>query len=217
MYEQGLAFNGYIKEYGLERAEGVLLRYLSEIYRTLERSLPEAAKTEELQDYVDWLGAEVRSVDASLLEEWARLQNPEAALAQPAPKEPEEFDVTRDRRAFTVLVRNAVWRFVAALGKGDYERAARELDAGPGAPWDAPALENALIPYFEEYAELRLDPAARSPRYLKVTDEGGRWTLLQTLVDPEDDLGWSLELTVDLDQARAAGRPLLVLVGVHRG
>ena len=217
MYEQGLAFHGYVKEYGIERAEGVLLRYLSEIYRTLERSLPETAKTEELQDYIDWLGAEVRSVDASLLEEWERLQNPEAALAQAEPKEPEEFDVTRDRRAFTVLVRNAVWRLVAALGKKDYERAARELDAGSGAPWDAAALENAVVPYFDEYPELRLDPTARSPRYLKLTEEGGRWVLLQTLVDPEDDLGWSLELTVDLDQARAAGRPLLVLVRVNRG
>jgi len=217
MYEQGLAFNGYIKEYGLERAEGVLLRYLSDVFRLLERSLPESAKTEELRDYIDWLGAEVRAVDASLLEEWARLQNPEAALSKKEPERPEEFDVTRDRRAFTVLLRNALWRLLTALGHKDYERAARELEAGPSGSWDAAALEAALGPYFEEYQALRLDPVARSPRYLTVTDEGSGLRLLQTLVDPEEDLGWSLECTVSIEASRVAGRPVLVLNELHRG
>ena len=57
-YEQGLSFTSYIKEYGLERSEGVLLRYLSEAYRALERTVPEQSKTEELYDVIDWLGAE---------------------------------------------------------------------------------------------------------------------------------------------------------------
>jgi superfamily II RNA helicase len=76
MYEMGLSFNGYVKEYGLSRAEGVLLRYLSEAYRALERTVPEALKTEELQDVIDWLGGELASVDDSLLQEWRRLRDP---------------------------------------------------------------------------------------------------------------------------------------------
>jgi len=217
MYEQGLAFNGYVKEYGLERAEGVLLRYLSDAYRALDRSLPESAKTEELRDFIAWLGAEVRTVDASLLEEWERLQNPAAALALPEQKEPEAFDVTRDRRAFTVLFRNAVWRVVTAVGQRDFERAARELDQGPAGPFNAAALEAAFAPYFQEYAELCLDPAARGPRHLSVTEEGRTLRLIQTLVDPEGDLGWSLEFSLDLDSSRALGRPDLVLRQVHVG
>ncbi|MCH2108517.1 MAG: DUF3516 domain-containing protein, partial [Polyangiaceae bacterium] len=46
MYEQGESFNGYIKTYGLQRAEGVLLRYLSEVYRALEHTVVDQAKTE---------------------------------------------------------------------------------------------------------------------------------------------------------------------------
>jgi superfamily II RNA helicase len=217
MYEQGLAFNGYVKEYGLERAEGVLLRYLSEVYRALERSLPDSAKTEELQDYIDWLGAEVRSVDASLLEEWTRLQNPEAALAQAEPGPPEEFDVTRDRRAFTVLVRNEVWRFLQRLGRRDYEAALQFLHTSPTGPtWDAAGLEAALASYFEEYDAMRLDPAARSPRYLTIEQELDRWRLTQIVVDPEEDLGTQLVFAVDLSACRAAGRVVLSLVSIER-
>jgi superfamily II RNA helicase len=217
MYEQGLAFNGYIKEYGLERAEGVLLRYLSDIYRLLERSLPESAKTEELQDYIDWLGAEVRSVDASLLEEWARLQNPEAALVKAEPGPPEEFDVTRDRRAFTVLVRNEVWRLLQHLGRRAYFRALEFLQPSAAPPaWDAVGLEAAMAPYFEEYGEMRLDPKARSPRYLTIEEEPERWLLRQRVVDPEEDLGTQLVLSVDLAACRVAGRVLLSLVSIER-
>jgi len=217
MYEQGLAFHGYIKEYGLERAEGVLLRYLSDVYRALDRSLPLAAKTEELLDLVDWLGAEVRSVDASLLEEWERLQNPEAILVEKEQVAADEPDITRDRRAFTALVRNAVWRVVSALGRRDFERAALELEQGSTAPWNAGALERAFAAYFEEYGELRLDPQARSPRYLSVTEAEGSWNLVQTLVDPQDDLGWSLALSVDLEASRTTSRPALALLSVNTG
>jgi superfamily II RNA helicase len=215
MYEQGLAFHGYVKEYGLERAEGVLLRYLSEVYRALDRSLPDAVKTEELRDYIEWLGAEVRAVDASLLEEWERLQHPEAILTSQKEQATDEADITRDRRSFTVLVRNAVWRVVAALGRRDFERAARELEQGPNAPWNATNLESALAPYFEEYSELRLDPHARSPKHLSVSEDASVWAVRQILVDPEGDLSWSLEFSVNLADARTAGRPVLVLERVR--
>lgn len=217
MYEQGLAFNGYVKEYGLERAEGVLLRYLSEIYRTLERSLPDSAKTEELTDYIEWLGAEVRSVDASLLEEWTRLQNPEAALSRAEPAAPEEFDVTRDRRAFTALVRNEVWRVVQRLGRRDYEGALQFLhSAAVGPVWDAAGLEAAFASYFEEYGSMRLDPAARSPRYLTIEQGDERWRLTQIVVDLEEDLGTQLVFEIDLEPCRAAGRVLLSLLAIER-
>lgn len=217
MYEQGLAFNGYVKEYGLERAEGVLLRYLSEIYRGLERSLPDSAKTEELEDYIDWLGAEVRSVDASLLEEWTRLQNPEAVLAQAEPGPPEAFDVTRDRRAFTALVRNEIWRFLQRLGRRDYGGALEFVHQPPTGPiWDAGGLEIALAPYFEEYGSMRLDPAARSPRYLTIEQEPERWLLTQIVVDPEEELGTQLVFALDLEACRSAGRVVLSLVSIER-
>src|SRR6202012_451677 len=40
MLESLQSFSGYIKEYGLTRSEGLLLRYLSEVYKTLSQSIP---------------------------------------------------------------------------------------------------------------------------------------------------------------------------------
>src|SRR5690606_10006795 len=79
MYERYLSFSDYIREYELQRSEGLLLRYLSGVYKTLARSVPEACKTEQTEEIEDFLGAIVRAVDSSLLDEWERLRDPEAA------------------------------------------------------------------------------------------------------------------------------------------
>ncbi|HYN21733.1 MAG TPA: DUF3516 domain-containing protein, partial [Thermoanaerobaculia bacterium] len=47
MVEGYLSFADYIKRYGLQRSEGVLLRYLSQLYKTLDQTVPEYAKTPE--------------------------------------------------------------------------------------------------------------------------------------------------------------------------
>jgi len=218
MYELGLSFNAYVKEYGLERAEGVLLRYLSEVYRTLERTVPELAQTDEVRDVIDWLGAELKRVDASLLEEWERLAHPERSVVERPPEAEEELDLTSDPRAFTALVRNAVWRLVQTLGRRDYDRAATVLrDLARDSRWTADELEEKLAPYWSEYTALRIDPQARSPRYLQVDPSDDVWRLRQVLVDPEDDLGWALELAVDLPATREAEQPVIRLLGVQQG
>ncbi|MCA9630380.1 MAG: DUF3516 domain-containing protein, partial [Myxococcales bacterium] len=220
MYEQGETFHGYIKTYGLQRAEGVLLRYLSDVYRVLEQTVPEQDRTEELIDLTEWLGAEIRQADASLLDEWLALQDPAHVLRE---QDSEELpDITKDRRAFRVLVRNAAWRLVQALATQRYDRAQRELEglAGEGnAPldaanerWTSERLEQTLASYWETYDSIRTDPGARAPRYLEVQERAGAWWLRQALVDPEDYLEWGLELEVDLDASREAGALRLQLL-----
>ncbi|MGD8826819.1 MAG: DUF3516 domain-containing protein, partial [Myxococcales bacterium] len=90
MYELGMSFVEYVKEYGLQRSEGVLLRYLTDAYKAFVQTVPESAKTTELYDVSDWLGLTVRSIDASLLAEWEEL----TALSDPSvvPVEREEED-----------------------------------------------------------------------------------------------------------------------------
>src|SRR5262249_31107919 len=68
MLEHGMGFHEYVKEYGLARAEGLLLRYLSEAFKALVQNVPEDAKTDELYDLTDELGAIVRDVDSSLID-----------------------------------------------------------------------------------------------------------------------------------------------------
>ncbi|MCT6837650.1 MAG: DUF3516 domain-containing protein, partial [Bifidobacteriales bacterium] len=70
MVETASDFNGYISRYGISRSEGTLLRYLSDAYRALDRTVPEEYLDERLEDIVSWLGLIVRSVDSSLVDEW---------------------------------------------------------------------------------------------------------------------------------------------------
>ncbi|MEZ4372362.1 MAG: DUF3516 domain-containing protein [Polyangiaceae bacterium] len=220
MYEQGETFHGYIKTYGLQRAEGVLLRYLSDVYRVLEQTVPEQSRTEELSDLTEWLGAEIRQVDASLLDEWKALQDPSHVLREA--ETDEQPDITKDRRSFRVLVRNAAWRLLQALASQRYDRALRELDelAGEGnfaldeaaERWSADRLELAMQGYWSSYEEIRTDPSARSPKYLELQERGATWWLRQALVDPEDYLEWGLECEVDLDASRESGALVMRLL-----
>jgi hypothetical protein len=82
MFETGQSFSEYVKEYNLERGEGVVLRYLSECYKVLVQTVPLAAKTEEVHDIVEYFWAIVRNVDSSLLDEWERMRDPPAPSAK---------------------------------------------------------------------------------------------------------------------------------------
>ena len=74
MVERWESFEDYVKRYGLERSEGVLLRYLSEVYKVLVQTVPPALKTDELDKAEELLEQTVRQVDSSLIDEWQRLR-----------------------------------------------------------------------------------------------------------------------------------------------
>ncbi len=78
MYEQGMTFTDFIGRYQLARSEGLLLRYLTDAYRTLRQTVPERHRTPELDDLAEWLGETVRQTDSSLLDEWEALSHPDA-------------------------------------------------------------------------------------------------------------------------------------------
>ena len=67
-------FNEYVREYELGRAEGTLLRYLSDVYKALVQTVPAPAKTAEVEEIEVFLRAMVRAVDSSLLDEWERMR-----------------------------------------------------------------------------------------------------------------------------------------------
>ena len=71
--ERAMTFTEYVSHYGLQRSEGLVLRYLSDAYRAARQTIPDEAKTEELLDLIEWLGELVRQVDSSLLDEWEAL------------------------------------------------------------------------------------------------------------------------------------------------
>ena len=160
MCERAMTFVEYVGHYQLARSEGLVLRYLADTYRALRQTVPDEAKTEELTDVVEWLGELVRQVDSSLLDEWEKLAAGEDAVEDgrpPLDRGPE--GVTRNIRAFRVLVRNALFRRVelAALRRWDL---LGELDRQAG--WDAERWREALEPYFAEHADIGTGP--RRPR-----------------------------------------------------
>jgi len=220
MYERAMTFAEYIQFYGLARSEGLLLRYLADAYKAVRQTVPDAARTEELTDLVEWLGELVRQVDSSLLDEWERLRNPtEGDLAAAAAIEHGDRltdkppAVTRNVRAFRVLVRNALFRRVELAALRRYYDLG-ELDAESG--WDAAAWEDALEPYFEEHAEIGTGADARGPKMLIVdtTTERGKWLLRQIFDDPAGDHDWGVSAEVDLAASDELGAAALTITAV---
>ncbi|MEU8898089.1 DUF3516 domain-containing protein [Nocardia sp. NPDC048505] len=210
MLERSMTFAELISHYELARSEGVVLRYLADAYRALRRTVPDAARTEELDDITEWLGELIRQVDSSLLDEWEQLTNPgaESDANQVAFGAESVRPITANERAFRVMVRNAMFRRVelAAL------RRWYDLEQLGGPDWEAE-----LAPYFEEYERIGTGPDARGPRLFQVEPRPGFWHVRQTLDDPAGDHGWALEAVVDLAESDAAGEVVFDEVTVAAG
>jgi superfamily II RNA helicase len=211
MMEESEDFIGYVKLLGIQRGEGLLLRYLSDVYKSLVQNVPEDRKTDSLYDLTDHFGALVRQVDSSLLDEWERLRRgEEEGVKEVAEPELErERLVTDDEKAFAILCRNHSFRFVRAIGREDYELAAELLERDDRH--DAAALAAALDPYFEEFGQIRTDADARSASHAPIEKRGATWLLRQILLDPDDAREWSLEWLVDLRASDDEGRPVMHL------
>ena len=199
MFERAMTFGEYVQLYGLTRSEGVVLRYLADAYKALRQTVPDQAKTEEVTDLIEWLGELVRQVDSSLVDEWEKLTNPdpESAVVTAPPK-----TLTRNTRAFRVLVRNALFRRVTLAALGHYTELG-ELDAADG--WNAAAWEEAVEDYFEVHDELGTGPDARGPAMLIIDEGKTSWTVRQIFDDPAGDHDWGIFATIDLAASDEAG------------
>lgn len=214
MWERAMTFSELIGDYQLARSEGLVLRYLSDVYKTLLRTVPEQLRNEELIDLTEWIGELVRQTDSSLLDEWEQLINPDVDPAEIRPKAEGSAPprpVTGNARAFRVLVRNALFRRVelAALGRwsdlGD-------LDGEDG--WDAAAWMEAMAAYREEYDDLGTGPAARGPDLFMVEEGSTTWKVRQTFDDPEGDRDWGITAQVDLAESDEIGEAAVTVLEV---
>jgi superfamily II RNA helicase len=214
MSERAMTFVEYVGHYQLARSEGLVLRYLADAYRALRQTVPPEARTEELTDVVEWLGELVRQVDSSLLDEWEALAAGAGTGEEPTPPTLDQgpAGVTRNKRAFRVLVRNALFRRVelAALRRWDL---LGELDRAAG--WDAEAWREALEPYFAEHADIGTGPNARGPQLLTITEEAERWLVRQVLDDPAGDRDWAINAEVDLAASDEEGTAVVWVTAVE--
>jgi superfamily II RNA helicase len=213
MYERAMTFTEYVSFYGLSRSEGLVLRYLADAYRALRQTVPEDARTEELTDLIEWLGELVRQVDSSLLDEWERLRNPGAVVAEVS-LDDKPPAVTRNVRAFRVLVRNALFRRVELAALRRYDELG-DLDTEAG--WTANRWADALDDYYEEYDEIGTGPAARGPALLHIDAGPAMWKVRQVFDDPDGDHDWGIDAEIDLAASDEAGAAAVrvTAVGPH--
>jgi hypothetical protein len=224
MVEKFMTFPDYVRDYELQRSEGLLLRYLTEVYKTLVQTVPETYRTDEVMDVIAFLRATVRGVDSSLLDEWERMRDP--AYQARGPVDPREAvretlgppPVWADPRAFLARVRSEAHRLLVAVARRDWEGALAGLAGGAapdGGEWTPTALEAALAPYFAEHSRIDVTPAARRPHNTFVKETGPRrWEVVQRIVDESGEADWMLQCEIDLSGPHDPDQPLLRLVRV---
>ncbi|MCX8107921.1 MAG: DUF3516 domain-containing protein, partial [Verrucomicrobiae bacterium] len=241
MYENFRSFSDYVTDYGLERAEGLLLRHLHSVYKVLKQTVPDNYKTDSVREMELYFGTMIRAVDSSLLEEWEQMRDPEylrrvameraliAGEPEPAAAAEAAADVTLDKKAFTAQIRNLIFGFLRSLATRNFEAAATsltEFSARPSDPdqmkngsertWAAEDLRQVMDAYLAEHKQLLLTPEARNIRhtYIIPSDDDRKWTIQQMLVDPDEFNDWVAEFEVDLPESRKLGHPVLKLVRI---
>ena len=201
MIEGASDFKGYVARYNLARSEGTLLRYLFDAYRVLARTVPPEKRDERLEDIVAWLGLVVRSTDSSLVDEW---EGANQAFEAAPPRAADE--VVHDRRALTVLVRNALMRRVQLAARRKVEElGAIDIDWS----WGERRWREALDAYYDVHEEILLDADARSVAFFSVDETREKtdhlWSVHQIFSDPDADHDFGIAADVDLDATQDTG------------
>lgn len=199
MFEDWASFEDYVKNYGLERSEAVLLRHLSEVYKVLVQTIPPAMKNPGIEEAESYLEGMLRIVDSSLIDEWEKLMDPEAEVSEVKPQK--EVPFTRRKGEFQKAVRREVFDFVKMLSREDFEGAASMVDG------KQQEIREMMSGYFDNHGFIRMDPEARSAKHLRI--EGDR--LEQVLIDEEGLNDWSVVFEVDRERSDEKGSVVLVL------
>lgn len=239
MFEKGASFGEYVRFYDLARAEGVLLRYLSDAWRTLRHTVPDHARTEAVEEVVEWLGEVIRQTDSSLVDEWTLLAGGEVPDREAQEVRPAHGaqGVTANERAFRVMVRTAMFRRVELVAHdryrqlGELEEAVAQLSDPPArVVMDADAWDEALGAYYDEYEDVGIGPSARSAEFFLVDTapdearlealpegvlQGERaWVVEQVIEDAAGDYDWRITAVVDLDASDELGEAVVRAVSM---
>lgn len=220
MYERAMSFGEYIAFYRLPRSEGLVLRYLSDAYRTLRSTVPDELKNDDLLDLIEWLGELVRQTDSSVLDEWEALIDPAAVEAAARREESEEAVVppapkllTSNPRAFRILVRNELFRRVTLAAREAWDELG-ELDASSG--FTADRWATAMDDYYDVHDSVGIGPHARSAALLILEEQPTVWRARQIFDDPAGDHDWGITAEIDLAASNEAGTAVVRVTAVDQ-
>ncbi len=213
LLERYASFNDYVKEYGLSRSEGVLLRYLSQTYKTVIQNVPADYHDEALLDLLARLRAVLSRADSSLVAEWERMARGEPVSAddeEAAPPAP--YDLAKDERGLMARVRAEMHGLVKVLAAGDYDEAVGAVRGDPDDAWTADRFEAAMKAMVEDAGPPKFSHEARFHRHTRLSSREDRvWTVQQVLVGAAGPTDWMLEGDVDLTAEDATDGPLIWL------
>jgi len=211
MFERHTSFVDYIKEYGLQRSEGVLLRYLSQVYKTVVQTVPETYKNDDVIDILAFLRATLERVDSSLVQEWERLQEVRETDRW---VESEEYvlDISADSKVFYARIRAEMHNLVRALAYKDYEEASLSVCQSQNDSWTAERFEQAVEPFYRDHDRIIFDQRARYSEYTQIKQKASHyWHIRQNLLDPEGNNDWCIEGEIDLRDNFAKEGALLTI------
>lgn len=236
MFENFSTFSGYVKQYGLQRMEAILLRHLNYVYKVLSQTVPDGYKNDELHEMEDYLGDMIRRTDSSLLEEWEKMAHPEDYQKRlesgTAEDEAEKAfgadkaaaDIIYDKKRFLGMVRQRIFQIMGNLAKQDFaavlDSLADDLEEGQmlvdgeGKPWTENTLTEIMAAYTAEHHKFRLDVEGRALAHTIVTYEGDVMHIQQMLQDEEEFNDWSIDFEINLADSREAGIPLLKMLRI---
>ena len=210
MYERAMTFGEYVAFYGLTRSEGLVLRYLSDAYRALRQTVPDSvahrgarrphrvARARRAPDRLE----PARRVGG------AQRPRPARRRGRPTTCCRRRRTLTANERAFTVLVRNAMFRRVelAALAAGSSSASSTPRPGRDGRRTGARRCDG----YFAEHDAIDTGPDARGPRMLLRREaRAGIWQVRQIVDDPDGDHDWGITATVDLAASDDEGELVL--------
>jgi len=208
LVERQEVFSSYVKGLRLERIEGVLLRYLSQVYRTLLQNVPLEACTDDVDDILAHLRTLLARVDDSLLTEWETLLDG-ADVALPPEAAPPPVDISANPRTFKARVRAELHAIVRALSRGDLDEAAASVCHEDDA-WTADDFRAAMDPFLADQGMLHWDGRAKLGNLTQIRLlEPHRWSVRQVLVGDDPDAAWALEGEVDLTTDTNPSGPLV--------
>ncbi len=217
IFEAYSTFDDYVRRAGIARIEGLLLRYLGQLHDTLTRTIPASAKTDEVHDMIGFFRATVARVDSSLLEEWESLIRPAPAQSDEPARQPQEYDLAADPRAFRARVRSELQSLVRALARKSYDEASAAINLTSDDSWDGRRIEAELEPFYQDYDHIVYDPRARQAHLCVISQKQARlWEVHQVLLDDRGDDLWNIEGEIDLREDPNPSEPLLRLRRIGR-
>ncbi len=213
LYEKWSTFDEAVRDWGIEPAEGVLLRYLSDAYKALMQNVPGRWRSPAVWQAIGYLRALLAATDSSLVEEWEALRDGRAfheAANDPAallPHRTAAVDPTRDPKALKARLRGEMLHLSKALLANDSEA------LGDAAHWPADFRpEDAIAWRKVEGAELVWDHRMRLAEHCHVRQSAARrWEVVQVLFDRAGPTEIRIAADFDADATNGSGVLLRVI------